>query len=75
MARPLNPSRRGSKPFDGTLALRKKLKADQEAGQLRDSAFYTKWLLEQDESLGRLKARRIVYREIVKYRPDSKPAE
>ena len=49
--------------------LRKKMKEDHEAGRLQDSAHYTSWLLEQDEELGRLKARRTVYREIAKYRP------
>ena len=68
------PKRRGPPTPDRIVALRKKMKEDHEAGRLQDSAHYTKWLLEQDSTIGRLQARRTVYREIVKYRPEPKDA-
>lgn len=59
---------------DSTAALRGRLKADHQAGKLQDSEFYVRWLIDLDEELGRIPARRIVSRELRPFQPATKPA-
>jgi hypothetical protein len=66
--------RKGSAPPDSTVALRRRLKADREAGTLGDAASYTRWLVEQSPDLGIIPARRVVYRELRRYKPKEPPS-
>lgn len=75
MTAPKRLRRQGSAPPDSTMALRRRLLADDAQGKLENSEFYAKWLVEQNPTLGLLPARRIVSRELKPYRTSAEKSD
>lgn len=64
-AKPKGPStgKRGRKPRESTVKLRKRLERDADKGRLGDNRQYVKWLLDNDDTISLAVARQVVYRE------------
>jgi len=60
---PRGDGRRGRKPRDSTVQLRRKLDEDARKNEVKEPRHYVKWLISQDSDVSLAVARQVVYRE------------